>query len=145
MPLTELNIAGFKSFAEPTTIHFSRGITGIVGPNGSGKSNITEAIRWVMGESSAKSLRGTNMKDVIFAGSESREPLNHASVTLVFDNQARSLKMDADRLAITRRILRSGESEYLINNRQVRQKDPDALFRFWDVAEFSRNHFARPR
>lgn len=128
MPLTELNIAGFKSFAEPTTIHFSRGITGIVGPNGSGKSNITEAIRWVMGESSAKSLRGTNMKDVIFAGSESREPLNHASVTMIFDNQARSLKMDADRLAITRRILRSGESEYLINNRQVRQKDVRALF-----------------
>lgn len=83
MPLTELVLDGFKSFADKTTIHFDDGITGIVGPNGSGKSNITEAVRWVMGESSAKSLRGTNMKDVIFAGSQFRKPLNKAEVTLV--------------------------------------------------------------
>lgn len=81
MPLTELIIDGFKSFAEKTKIQFDTGITGIVGPNGSGKSNITEAIRWVMGESSAKSLRGSNMKDVIFAGSEFRKPANHAEVS----------------------------------------------------------------
>ncbi|MCZ9661124.1 AAA family ATPase, partial [Lactobacillus jensenii] len=78
MPLTELTLTGFKSFAEKTKIKFGDGITGIVGPNGSGKSNITEAIRWVMGESSAKSLRGSNMKDVIFAGSQYRTPMNHA-------------------------------------------------------------------
>lgn len=83
MPLTELILDGFKSFADKTVIHFDNGITGIVGPNGSGKSNITEAIRWVMGESSAKSLRGTNMKDVIFAGSQYRKPLNKAEVTLI--------------------------------------------------------------
>ena len=83
MPLTELVLDGFKSFADKTVIHFNKGITGIVGPNGSGKSNITEAIRWVMGESSAKSLRGTNMKDVIFAGSQYRKPMNKAEVTLI--------------------------------------------------------------
>lgn len=128
MPLTELVLDGFKSFAEKTTIHFNDGITGIVGPNGSGKSNITEAIRWVMGESSAKSLRGTNMKDVIFAGSQYRKPLNKAEVTLVFDNKDRELAFDADQVSITRRILRSGDSEFLINNQQVRMRDVRALF-----------------
>ena len=84
MPLQQLVLNGFKSFADKTTIRFNNGITGIVGPNGSGKSNITEAIRWVMGEGSAKSLRGENMKDVIFAGSQMRAPMNHAEVELVF-------------------------------------------------------------
>lgn len=116
MPLTELVIDGFKSFAEKTTIHFGSGITGIVGPNGSGKSNITEAIRWAMGESRAKTLRGDNMKDVIFAGSEFRKPLNSAEVTLVFDNKNRQLNFESDKVSVTRRILRSGDSEYLINN-----------------------------
>ena len=119
MQLLSLTLDGFKSFAEKTTIHFNDGITGIVGPNGSGKSNITEAIRWVMGESSAKSLRGTNMKDVIFAGSQYRKPLNKAEVTLVFDNKDRELAFDADQVSITRRILHSGDSEFLINNQQV--------------------------
>ncbi|AEG40105.1 chromosome segregation protein SMC [Lactobacillus kefiranofaciens] len=128
MPLTELVLDGFKSFADKTIIHFNDGITGIVGPNGSGKSNITEAIRWVMGESSAKSLRGTNMKDVIFAGSQFRKPLNKAEVTLVFDNQKRELAFDADQVSITRRILRSGDSEFWINNQQVRMRDVHALF-----------------
>ncbi|MCT6847058.1 MAG: AAA family ATPase, partial [Lactobacillus helsingborgensis] len=128
MPLTELIIDGFKSFAEKTKIQFDTGITGIVGPNGSGKSNITEAIRWVMGESSAKSLRGSNMKDVIFAGSEFRKPANHAEVSLIFDNKKRELNFKDDKVVVTRRILRSGDNEYLINKRNVRQKDVRALF-----------------
>ena len=128
MPLTELIIDGFKSFAEKTKIEFDTGITGIVGPNGSGKSNITEAIRWVMGESSAKSLRGSNMKDVIFAGSEFRKPANHAEVSMIFDNKKRELNFDDDHVIVTRRILRSGDNEYLINKRSVRQKDVRALF-----------------
>ena len=128
MPLTELVLDGFKSFADKTTIHFDDGITGIVGPNGSGKSNITEAVRWVMGESSAKSLRGTNMKDVIFAGSQFRKPLNKAEVTLVFDNKERELAFDSDQVSITRRFLRSGDSEFLINNQQVRMRDVRTLF-----------------
>lgn len=128
MPLTELIIDGFKSFADKTTIHFNQGITGIVGPNGSGKSNITEALRWVMGESRIKSLRGDNMKDVIFAGSQFRKPMNRAEVTLIFDNRDRQLKFDSDQVAVTRRLLRSGDSEYLINKQQVRQKDVRELF-----------------
>lgn len=128
MPLRELVIDGFKSFAEKTTIHFNTGITGIVGPNGSGKSNITEAIRWVMGESSAKSLRGSNMKDVIFAGSEFRKPANRAEVTMIFDNKKHELSCDSDQVAISRQILRSGDSEYLINKQTVRLRDVRALF-----------------
>lgn len=128
MPLTELIIDGFKSFAEKTTIHFGNGITGIVGPNGSGKSNITEAIRFAMGESRVKTLRGSNMKDVIFAGSELRKPLNRAEVTLVFDNKKRDLAFNSDQVAITRRIFRSGDSSYLINNQEVRLRDVRELF-----------------
>ncbi|WP_297815638.1 chromosome segregation protein SMC [uncultured Lactobacillus sp.] len=128
MPLKQLILNGFKSFADKTTINFDKGITGIVGPNGSGKSNITEAIRWVMGEGSAKSLRGENMKDVIFAGSEFRAPLNKAEVSLVFDNTDKQLNFNNDKVAVTRRILRSGDSEYLINNQQVRLKDIRDLF-----------------
>lgn len=128
MPLTELIIDGFKSFAEKTKITFDSGITGIVGPNGSGKSNITEAIRWVMGESSAKSLRGSNMKDVIFAGSEFRRPATHAEVSMIFDNKQRELNFAEDQVTVTRRILRSGDNEYLINKHNVRQKDVRALF-----------------
>ncbi len=128
MPLAELIIDGFKSFADKTTIHFGKGITGIVGPNGSGKSNITEAIRFAMGESRVKTLRGSNMKDVIFAGSQLRKPLNEAEVTLVFDNRKRELSFNADQVIVTRRIFRSGESTYLINNQEVRLRDVRALF-----------------
>lgn len=128
MPLTELIIDGFKSFAEKTTIHFGNGITGIVGPNGSGKSNITEAIRFAMGESRVKTLRGSNMKDVIFAGSELRKPLNRAEVTLVFDNKKRDLAFNSDQVAVTRRIFRSGDNSYLINNQEVRLRDVRELF-----------------
>ncbi|MDF7639107.1 chromosome segregation protein SMC [Lactobacillus sp. ESL0791] len=128
MPLTKLELDGFKSFAEKTTIHFNSGITGIVGPNGSGKSNITEAIRWVMGESSAKSLRGSNMKDVIFAGSEFRKPATHAEVTLTFANKNHELNFASDEVTVGRRILQSGDSEYFINKQNVRLKDVQALF-----------------
>ncbi|WP_201330917.1 chromosome segregation protein SMC, partial [Lactobacillus nasalidis] len=128
MPLTSLILDGFKSFADKTVIDFTQGITGIVGPNGSGKSNITEAIRWVMGEGSAKSLRGHNMKDVIFAGSEFRKPLNRAEVTMIFDNRQHELNFPADQVAVTRRILKSGDNEYLINQQSVRLRDVRGLF-----------------
>lgn len=128
MPLKQLVLNGFKSFADKTTINFNKGITGIVGPNGSGKSNVTEAIRWVMGENSAKALRGENMRDIIFAGSEFRGPLNKAEVCLIFDNHDRQLHLDSDKVAIMRRILRSGDSEYFINNQSVRLKDIRTLF-----------------
>ena len=128
MPLKQLILDGFKSFADKTTINFDTGITGIVGPNGSGKSNVTEAIRWVMGESSAKSLRGEKMKDVIFAGSQNRGPLNRAQVSLIFDNKNRELSFNSDQVIVTRRILKSGDNEYLINNQTVRLKDIRDLF-----------------
>jgi chromosome segregation protein len=128
VPLQQLVLNGFKSFADKTTIRFNNGITGIVGPNGSGKSNITEAIRWVMGEGSAKSLRGENMKDVIFAGSQMRAPMNHAEVELVFDNRDHQLASDNDEVVVTRKILRNGESDYLLNHHPVRLKDVRTLF-----------------
>lgn len=128
MPLQQLVLNGFKSFADKTTIRFNNGITGIVGPNGSGKSNITEAIRWVMGEGSAKSLRGENMKDVIFAGSQMRAPMNHAEVELVFDNRDHQLASDDEEVVVTRKILRNGESDYLLNHHPVRLKDVRTLF-----------------
>lgn len=128
MPLKELVLFGFKSFADKTEIHFDSGITGIIGPNGSGKSNITEAIRWAMGEASAKSLRGEKMKDVIFAGSEFRPAMNHAEVSLIFDNRQRNLNFKADQVTVTRKLLRSGDSEYQLNGKDVRLKDIHALF-----------------
>ncbi|QTQ40561.1 chromosome segregation protein SMC [Lactobacillus taiwanensis] len=128
MPLQQLVLNGFKSFADKTTISFNNGITGIVGPNGSGKSNITEAIRWVMGEGSAKSLRGENMKDVIFTGSQMRAPMNHAEVELIFDNRDHQLASDDDEVVVTRKILRNGESDYLLNHHPVRLKDVKTLF-----------------
>lgn len=128
MPLKQLILNGFKSFASPTKINFATGITGIVGPNGSGKSNIAEAIRWVMGEGSAKALRSSSMQDVIFAGSENRDSLNHASVSLVFDNSKHELDNPAAEITVTRRLLSSGDNEYLINGKTVRLKDVRALF-----------------
>ncbi|WP_125605591.1 chromosome segregation protein SMC [Lapidilactobacillus bayanensis] len=128
MPLKSLTINGFKSFADKTTIEFTSGITGIVGPNGSGKSNITEAIRWVMGEQSAKSLRGAHMPDVIFAGSALRPPLNRAEVILVFDNSDQTLKTDQKAVEITRRLYRDGSSEFLFNHQSCRLRDITDLF-----------------
>ncbi|WP_261806862.1 chromosome segregation protein SMC [Lapidilactobacillus luobeiensis] len=128
MPLKSLIINGFKSFADKTTITFTQGITGIVGPNGSGKSNITEAIRWVMGEQSAKSLRGSHMPDVIFAGSAVREPLNRAEVTLVFDNTQHDLPAENATVSVTRRLFRDGTSEFYLNQKACRLRDITDLF-----------------
>ena len=127
MELKSVEIVGFKSFADRLTLTFHGGITAIVGPNGSGKSNVSDAIRWVLGEQSAKSLRGSRMEDVIFAGTERRRPVNYAQVTLVLGNQDRSLNYDYDEVAISRKMYRSGESEYLINGVRCRLKDVQEL------------------
>lgn len=124
MFLKRVEMQGFKSFADKVVINFEHAITGVVGPNGCGKSNITDAIRWVLGEQSVKSLRGTTMTDVIFAGSADRKMVNMAEVTLVFDNTNRSLNSELDEIEVTRRLYRNGqEAEYLINRNNVRLKD----------------------
>ncbi len=123
-----LELQGFKSFAEKIRLEFTPGITGIVGPNGSGKSNISDAIKWVMGEMSVKSLRGNKMEDVIFAGTEKRNPVGFCEVTIVMDNEDRALKVDYGEVSVTRRVHRSGESEYFINKSCCRLKDIYELF-----------------
>lgn len=123
MNFKKIEMQGFKSFADPVTIEFNDGITGIVGPNGSGKSNISDAIRWVLGEQSPKMLRGGKMEEVIFAGTSSRKSRGMAEVTLVIGNEDGSLPIDYQEVAITRRMFRSGESEYHINGNQCRLKD----------------------
>ena len=139
MRLAKIQIAGFKSFADPMEFSFDAPITGIVGPNGCGKSNVVDALRWVLGERSAKSLRGEAMMDVIFAGSANRKPLGAASVTLTFENpivnpqetdpaQRRTLEVDTEQVDVTRRLYRDGNSEYRINGRKCRLKDVKELF-----------------
>ncbi|GBG94135.1 chromosome segregation protein SMC [Ligilactobacillus salitolerans] len=139
MKLKALTLNGFKSFADQTKIEFNGGLTGIVGPNGSGKSNIIDALRWTLGEQSAKSLRGDKMADVIFGGSESRAALNRAEVTLEFDNSDQTLQGLPEEVVICRRLYRSGESEFLINNKNVRLRDINELFMDTGV---SRNSFS---
>ena len=128
MYLKRIEIAGFKSFADRTIIDFENSVTAVVGPNGSGKSNITEAIRWVLGEQSAKSLRGGKMPDIIFAGSDTRKPLNVAEVTIILDNTDHYLPLDYSEISVTRRLRRTGESDFYLNKQSCRLRDVQELF-----------------
>ncbi|HGP9371255.1 TPA: chromosome segregation protein SMC [Streptococcus pneumoniae] len=128
MYLKEIEIQGFKSFADKTKVVFDQGVTAVVGPNGSGKSNITESLRWALGESSVKSLRGGKMPDVIFAGTESRKPLNYASVVVTLDNHDGFIKDAGQEIRVERHIYRSGDSEYKIDGKKVRLRDIHDLF-----------------
>lgn len=128
MILKSIEMQGFKSFPDKTVLELGKGITGVVGPNGSGKSNISDAVRWVLGEQSTKALRGSHMQDVIFGGTSRRKALGYAEVTLRLDNKDRSLNKDSDDVAVTRRYYRSGESEYKINGEECRLRDIHEMF-----------------
>ncbi len=128
MYLKSIEIQGFKSFANKIKFEFPDGITGIVGPNGSGKSNVADAVRWVLGEQKIKQLRGAKMEDVIFAGTAARRPMAYAYVALTMDNSDHRLKLDYDEVVVSRRVFRSGESEYMINGSICRLRDVQELF-----------------
>lgn len=128
MYLKSLEIQGFKSFPDKISLNFDKGLTAVVGPNGSGKSNIGDAVRWVLGEQSTKTLRGNKMEDIIFSGTVSRKPMGFACVTLNIDNSDKTIPDCDDTISITRKLYRSGESEYKINGKSVRLKDINELF-----------------
>jgi len=128
MHLKRMELFGFKSFADRTELELNKGITVVIGPNGCGKSNLVDAARWALGEQSAKTLRGSRMEELIFSGSAERKALNFAEVTLTFGGVGPVLNLDYEELTVTRRIYRSGESEYLINNSSCRLKDITELF-----------------
>ena len=132
MRLISLELQGFKSFPDKTLLKFAPGVTTVVGPNGSGKSNISDAVRWVLGELSTKSIRGSKMEDVIFSGADSRKPMSYAEVSITFDNREEAgfnrLASDYDEVTVTRRYNRNGSSEYMINRRPARRQDILTLF-----------------
>ena len=128
MYLKSLELHGFKSFPDKIKLDFNKGISAVVGPNGSGKSNIGDAMRWVLGEQSSKTLRGGKMEDVIFLGTKTRPKAGFAQVTLTIDNEDRSLAMDTDLVSVSRKLYRNGDSEYMINGANVRLKDVVELF-----------------
>ena len=128
MQIKRMEVQGFKSFADKTVVEFPQGVTAIVGPNGSGKSNISDSVRWVLGEQSTKNLRGNKMEDVIFAGTQNRKKVGFAEVSLYIDNDDGSLPVDYSEVVVTRRLFRTGESSYLINGAECRLKDVQELF-----------------
>ncbi|MBQ3888795.1 MAG: AAA family ATPase, partial [Clostridia bacterium] len=128
MYLKAIELQGFKSFPDKTVLQFGKGITAVVGPNGSGKSNLSDAMRWVLGEQSTKTLRGSKMEDVIFSGTDSRRAVGFAEVSLVLDNSDAALANPEKEVRVTRRYFRSGESEYKINGKDARLKDIHELF-----------------
>lgn len=137
MYFKKLELYGFKSFADKTLLHFEPGVTAVVGPNGCGKSNVADGIRWVLGEQSAKSLRGSKMEDVIFNGSDKKEPINFAEVSLTLSNHSKILPIDYEEVTITRRVFRTGESEYFLNKSPVRLRDIAELFMGTGLGETS--------
>lgn len=137
MTLKELEILGFKSFADKTKISFSTSVSGVVGPNGCGKSNVLDSMKWVLGEKSVKTMRGEKMEDVIFAGTSSRKPANFAQVSLTFDNRLRFLNLDTDDVKVGRRLYRDGQSQYFINDSRVALKEIEELFRDTGIGKSS--------
>ncbi len=135
MYLRRVEVHGFKSFADRQRFEFGPGVTAVVGPNGSGKSNVSDAVRWALGEQSARSLRARKTEDVIFSGSDRRRQLGMAEVTLVLDNTEQWMPVDFSEVSVTRRAYRSGESEYLINGQRVRLMDVQDLFRRAQVGQ----------
>ena len=144
MKLTRLELSGFKSFADTVTLTFEQGVTAIVGPNGCGKSNVSDAVRWVLGEQSARLLRGGKMEDVIFQGSTARRPVNVTEVSLYLDNTDGDLPIAYREVVVTRRLSRSGQSDYLLNGSPVRLRDIQDLLRGTGLAA-TRASSSRPR